>query len=256
MSSRGPRLLRRTTNHVLEALLRAAETAWRSHPQELAALRDIVTQLEASSQFDEFYARAYHDIRDLVEQEKLEQRRNNAFGRLMIHPLGALFADGTLDRAFLPNIFSFFHLVLGDEADLYGERCQDMVTQLRTELGDRFTWDAYYDHPAAKLVLWRTLVRIAASFKRWDLRKDWFMKLMQYMPTTVSVGPNAFVTRDIDRDEPHVFGPHQFCAFFQTLFAPLTTLGAEDAAAFVKEFGADPHRLIGPFLVRLLACET
>lgn len=116
MGSRGPRLLRRTTNHVLDALLKAAEGAWQGHPKELSALRDIIVALEASAQFDDFYRRSYRELLDVVEQEKMELRRTNAFGRLMVHHLGPLFESGTLDRAFLPNIFSFFHLVLGDDA--------------------------------------------------------------------------------------------------------------------------------------------
>lgn len=256
MSSRGPRLLRRTTNHVLDALLKAAEAAWQGHPKEMAALRDIITALEASNQFDDFYHRAYRELLDVVEQEKLEQRRTNAFGRLMVHNLGPLFEDGTLDRVFLPNIFSFFHLVLGDDAGFYGEQCLKLVADMKADLGDDFTWDLYYESHEAKLILWRTLTRIAGSFRRWDLRKDWFMKLMQYTPTTVSLGSNAFVTREIDHDEPHVFGNRQFCAFFQALFEPLTDMSPADEAAFKKEFGTDPHHLIGQFLVHLASCEV
>lgn len=256
MGSRGPRLLRRTTNNVLDALLKAAEAAWKGHPNEMAALRDVITGLEASAQFDEFYRRAYGELLDVVEQEKMEQRRTNAFGRLMVHHLSPLFQAGTLNRDFLPNIFSFFHLVLGDDGGFYGEECLKLVADLKQSLGEDFTWDAYYDSPEAKIILWRTLTRIAASFKRWDLRKDWFVKLMQYTPTTVSLGSNSFVTREVDHEEPHVFGDRQFCAFFQALFLPLTEMNGNDEAAFKKEFGADPHHLIGPFLVHLASCEV
>jgi len=255
MASRGPNLLRRSTNHVLDALLKAAEGAWQGHPKEMAALRDIIAALEGSSQFDDYYRRAYRELLDVVEQEKLEQRRTNAFGRLMVHDLGPLFEDGTLDRSILPNIFSFFHLVLGDDAGFYGEQCLKLVGEMKADLGEHFTWDAYYESREAKLILWRTLTRIAGSFKRWDVRKDWFMKLMQYTPTTVSLGSNSFVTREVDHEEPHVFNNHHFCAFFQALFTPLTAMSKADEEVFKREFGTDPHHLIGQFLVHLAACE-
>lgn len=255
MASRGPNLLRRSTNHVLDALLKAAEGAWKGHPKELDALRDIIMALEGSSQFDDYYRRAYRELLDVVEQEKLEQRRTNAFGRLMVHDLGPLFEDGTLDRSILPNIFSFFHLVLGDDAGFYGEQCMKLVGELKADLGEDFTWDAYYQSREAKMILWRTLTRIAGSFKRWDVRKDWFMKLMQYTPATVSTGSNSFVTREVDHDEPHVFNNHHFCAFFQALFSPLTAMNKVDEDVFKREFGTDPHHLIGQFLVHLAACE-
>jgi hypothetical protein len=256
MSSRGSKLLRSTTNHVLDALLTAAERAFHGGPVTMHGLHDIVAGLKMSPQFDDFYLRAYGDLAAMVEHEKIEHKRVNAFGRLVVHQLGELLEDGTLDRDLLPNIFSFLHLVLGDDAQTYGDRCTGILGDMKSDLGEDFTWDAFYDEPAAKLVLWNTLTRIAASFKRWDLRKDWFIKLMQYTPTTVSLGQSAFVVREVDHtDEPRVFGNREFCAFFTALFAPLTHIDPEDEAAFRKAFGTDPHHLIGQFLVHLASCR-
>jgi hypothetical protein len=257
MGSRGPKYLRKTTNVVLDALLHAAERAYHNHPMGMNALHDIVEGLKISGQFDEFYRRAYHELVELVEAEKVEQKRQNAFGRLIVHPLSTLLETGGLDRGLLPNVFSFIHLVLGDDADLYGERCHDIVRGLREELNEDFTWDVFYAEPQAKIILWHTLTRIATSFKRWDLRKDWFIKLMQYTPTSVSLGSSAFVMREIDHsEEPRLFGEHEFCVFFTALFHPLTEMDKADEDLFRKEFGADPHHLIGPFLVHLAACRV
>lgn len=257
MSSRGPKLLRSTTNHVLDALLLGAERAFHGGPVTMQGLHDIVAGLKTSQQFDDFYRKAFDELVELVEQEKLDHKRTNAFGRLVIHQLGELLDRGTLDRALLPNIFSFLHLVLGDDAQTYGDRCIEILTRVRSEQGEDFSWDAFYDDPASKLVLWHTLTRIAVSFKRWDLRKDWFIKLMQYTPTTVSLGQSAFVVRDVNHngEEPRVFGNREFCAFFSALFTPLTHIEPADEELFKKEFGTDPHHLIGQFLVHLASCQ-
>lgn len=256
MSIRGGRVLRRTTNTVLDALLHAAEAAHHGKPMTMGELHDIVAGLKASPQFDDFYRRAYGEIVETVEAEKLEQKRHNAFGRLMVHQISTLLDQGVLSRDILPNIFSFFHLVLGDDAEAYGERCVELVADLRREMGEDFSWSAFYHDPRAELILWHTLTRIAASFKRWDLRKDWFMKLMQYTPNTVSVGPSAFVMREPhDHGEEHkAFGDHEFCAFFGGMFHSLTEMDNAAENRFRKEFGTDPHHLIGPFLVHLAAC--
>ena len=255
MGPRGPRHLRKTTNVVLDALLQAVEMAGHGQPLSMMILEDVVARLKQSIDFEEFYHRSYREMMEIVETEKREQRRTNAFGRLVMHPLSPLFHDGTLDRDLVTNIFSFLHLVLGDETEAYGRRCKDVVDAIREDLGDDFTWDAFYDDLDAKLVLWHTLVGISASFKRYDLRKDWFIKLMQYRPTTVSLASNAFITRDVDpSEEPLVFGEREFCIFFHALFDPLTNLSARDDAAFRKEFGTDPHHLIGQFLVNLSTC--
>ncbi|WP_338086844.1 hypothetical protein [Magnetospirillum aberrantis] len=257
MGSRGPKLLRRTTNVVLDALLQAAEGAYRDKPLSRDVLHDIVDGLKISSHFDDFYRRVYRELMEVVDEEKLEQRRQNAFGRLMVHPMSELFHKEILSRDILPNVFSFFHLVLGDEAEIYGERCLRRVRDLREEMGENFSWDDFYNDRQAKSVLWHTLVRIADSFKRWDVRKDWFMKLMQYTPSTVSLGQSAFMVREhANHDEPHIFNNHHFCAFFQALFSPLTDMDKADEKQFHEEFGADPHHLIGQFLVHLAACNV
>lgn len=257
MGSRGPKILRRTTNIVLDALLKAAQTAYHGKPMGFDALHGIVENLKNAGTFDDFYRRTYSELVEVVELDKLEQKRTNAFGRLMVHPLAPLFDDGVLDRAILPNVFSFLHLVLGEDAQRMGEQCNEIVTALRDELEDNFSWDDFYDSLPAKKILWQTLTRVAGSFKRWDLRKDWFIKLMQYTPTTVSLGQNAFVTRAHDpHEERRVFSEREFTLFFQALFTPLVNITPADEHRFREEFGSDPHRLIGPFLVHLAACPT
>jgi hypothetical protein len=257
MGERGPQHLRKTTNVVLDALVQAVETAARGGTLGLATLESIVAGLKVSPGFDDFYHRSYREMMEIVEGEKREQRRSNAFGRLVVHPLSPLFHDELLDRALITNIFSFLHLVLGDEAEVYSERCRAIVGALKDELGDHFTWDAFYDDGEAKIVLWHTLIQISGSFKRYDLRKDWFIKLMQYRPTSISLASNAFVTREHDpNEEPLVFGEHEFCLFFHGLFDPLSELSQRDEAAFRKEFGTDPHHLIGHFLVNLATCAV
>jgi len=258
MGSRGPNHLRRTTNAVLDALIQSAEAAYRGTPPGLNALHQIVENLKGSAAFDDFYRRSYREIMEIVASEELEQMRSNAFGRLMVLPLAELFDIGVFDRALLTNVFQFFHLVLGDDADVYGAQCRSVIEDLRARRGDAFTWEDFYTDPRAKLVQWRTLVRISASFKRWELRKDWFLKLMQYTPATVSMGQSAFIVKDSPNgrqpSEPWIFGDHEFCRFFQALFSPLTDMPRVEEQAFREEFGADPHHLIGQFLQNLATC--
>lgn len=258
MTNRGPDHLRKTTNVVLDALLRAADQALRGRPVDMSTLGALVAELKSSATFDDFYRRSYRELMESMEGDNREQRRTNAFGRLMMHPLSELFSGGELDRRLVPNIFNFLRLVLGDEDEAqYAESCRAVIEALRDDMGDSFTWDAFYDDPEAKIIQWRALVRIAASFKRYELRRDWFIKLMQYHPTSVSLASNAFVTKDHDPgDEPPRFGEREFCLFFHALFDPLQNLSKREEEAFGKEFGTDPHHLIGGFLVNLATCAV
>jgi len=261
MVSRGALHLRRTTNTVLDALIQAAEQGRPPLPG-INALHDIVATLKTSSAFDEFYHRAYREMMEIVASEKREQKRVNCFGRLIIHPMSDLFETGVFDRDILPNVFSFLHLVLGDECETFGAQCTKIVTALREDLGDEFSWDSFYGDLEAKKIHWQTLIRISSSFKRWDVRKDWFIKLMQYTPSTVSMGQSAFVVKDNhaggehEPAEPRVFNERHFCQFFQAMFRPLTELRVADEEPFRREFGADPHHLIGDFLIHLATCQV
>ena len=257
MARRGPRYMRRTTNSMLDALLQSVKKACSEQGLNWEVLHGIVEHLKSSPGFDHFYDHAYEQLVEEIKEEELEQKRVYAFGRLMIHPLAPLLRDGTFERSILPNVFSFFHLVLGDDAEIFNQTCLDIVARLKEKRGEDFTWLDFYDDIDAKMVQWRTLVRIAESFKRWDVRKDWFLNLMQYTPTTISTAQNAFVVKEHaaeERAEPHIFTNREFCLFFQALFSPLTEIAAKDGAAFRAEFGSDPHHRIGPFLMHLAAC--
>ena len=257
MSSRAAGHLRKTTNAVLDALIQAAERSCPDIASGMDTLHGVVANLKTSTAFDEFYEHAYKELLSIIEDEDLQQQRTNAFGRLMIHPLTETFESGALDRSILQNVFSFFRLILGDDDEKFGETCAEVFRDLKETMQGDFSWDAFYGDPRAKRIQWHTLTRIAASFKRWDIRKDWFMKLMQYTPTTVSMGQSAFVVKD-NREhepaEPRVFDNHEFCMFFQGLFMPLTEISAADEALFRQEFGGGPHQLISPFLLHLAAC--
>ncbi len=258
MGSRGPAYLRRTTNTVLDALLQAAEGGARDQRLGLDVLREIVAGLKTSPGFDDFYRRGYRELLEAVESEELEHKRIDAFHRLMIHPIAPRLQDGTFSRDFLPNLFSFYQLVLGDDARDWGDECQEIVTRLKEEMGDDFLWESFYADRGAKRLLWHALVRVAASFKRWDVRQDWFIQLMQYTPTTVSLGQSAFIVKSNGADpaEPWVFTTREFCQFFQAQFSPLTEITPADLAAFRREFNTDPPHLIGDFLRHLATCPV
>lgn len=256
MAARGPLHLRKVTNVMLDALVQAAERAGQGRPLSLSLLENVVAGLKASADFEPFYQRSYHELLEIIDGDRSEQRRVNAFGRLMFDPLGRLFDQGRLDRVLIVNLFSFLHMILGDEEERIATRCRDIVELLREERGESFLWSDFSGDPEAKLILWRTLIAIAGSFRRFDPRKDWFIKLMMYRPSSVSVASNAFVPIESDPNaEMIAFGEAEFGLLFSALFEPLVDLSPRDHVAFVREFGAEPQALVGDFLDHLARCR-
>jgi len=257
MGETGPEHLRKTTNVVLDALVQAAERAAGGRPLPVPLLIEIVAGLKSSAAFDEFYQRSYAEIATQVTNAEFDSRRTNAFGRLILHPLDPLFDAGRLDRALIPNLFNFLHLALGEEADAHALRCRDIVTALREELGTSFTWDAFYENGEAKQVTWRVLLRIAESFRRFELRRDWFIKLMQHRQNTVSLASNAFYAVEHDpAAEPIAFETGEFAALFHAWFDPVEQMSPRDELAFRQACGKGVRELLGPFLTRLAACRV
>ena len=249
MGDSGPLHLRRTTNVVLDALVQAVERAAAGRPLSLELLDSVVAGLKTQSSFESFYQRAFDELREIVEAERSDRRRANAFGRLMVEPLREAFDQGRLDRALTPALFSFLHMVLGDEAEAMAARCAAIVDERRAERGGAFVWADFYGDAEARRLQWGALVQVARSFKRFELRKDWFVKLMQYRPTAVSLASNAFVPLDSDGPgEAVVFGDAEFVVLFRALFRPLVEIAPLEEPQFVRAFGAGVEDLVGPFL--------
>ncbi|CCG40993.1 hypothetical protein [Magnetospirillum molischianum] len=257
MGEQGPAHLRKITNGVLDALLQAAERTSSGRPLSVGLLEEIVSGLKESAAFDDFYRRSYAEIADIVTADDLNQRRANAFGRLMIHSLDPLFEAGEIDRTLIGNLFSFLHMVLGEAAEANAARCRDILKTLRDESGASFTWDSFFDDPEVRLVEWQVLLHIADLFKRFDVRKEWFIKLMHHRQNTVSVSSNAFYTIEHDAvAEPITFGEREFGLIFHAWFDPLENLSPRDDQAFRRAFGAAPRTRIGAFLTHLAGCPV
>lgn len=180
-----------------------------------------------------------------------QERRADPFRRLLVHPLTGQLEAGGISRALLPNYFNFLHLVLGDLQDALTRQCEEIIEDVRKD--PHFTWDFFYDDPRAKAVLWGVLMRIVEAFKRFEPRRDWFIGLMQNRMHAVSIASNAFVPlAHSEEDNKVTFDKTQFDLLFGALFRPLLRLSAQDDAAFIRQFGAPPARLIKPLVEKLI----
>ena len=252
MSSRGTDYLRSTANAVLDAFVKAVEDFHGDQSVTKAELDAIAAKLKQDRSLDEFFSRQFHAIEKMAREEIMEQNRTNAFGRIVAHPLTDAFDLGVLDRAIMPNFFSFLHLVLGDDLETLTRECSEIANDLRTRHPVDFEWDQVYADQRVRVVYWRVLARIAQSFGRFEMRKDWFITLMQNRPTVVSIAPNAFLPGTHHApDEIHPFNDGHFKVMFRALFKPVRHLSAEDSEWFARLIGKTPDDAFGGFLTNL-----
>lgn len=243
--------LRRFVSHVLDAFVEAIDRQHGGTTVSVKELREVARALENSTFLDAKIAATYHRIKDEAAREVIRNRRREPFKRLMVNPLTAALNQGVLGRDFLANYFNFLHLVLGDETEALSRLCVTICKDEHDE--DGVAWDAFFADDRAKFVFWTVLHRIAASFRRFDARRDWFIGLMQNCSTAMSLGSTVFVPLPPENEpsEPHPFGAEQFNIVFGALFGPLRTLSIEDEAHFAEVMNSSPEKVFSDLWANL-----
>jgi hypothetical protein len=244
----GSRQIRDTANELLDAFIRAIEQGYAGKPVSTADLKKVAEALKASPDFDALYDRVFTDLQSQALANALAQQhdaqRVEMFHRVMTHPLDPLLESEAVSRDALPNFFNFLRLVLGDDVDAFQNRCADAHDDLKAKAGDGFTWDMFYADDRVKLIQFEVLLRIADAFKRFDARKEWFIGLMQYAPTTIGVASNVFIPNP--KAKSWIFGPDEFTAMFQHLFQPVRHLTEAEHELFVTQLGRTPDEAFQP----------
>ncbi|HEY1720226.1 MAG TPA: hypothetical protein VGG27_03200 [Magnetospirillaceae bacterium] len=237
--------LRRFLNQAIESFIQTVDKRHGGAAVTAKDLREAARAIEASGALDAGVNATYRRLKDEVAKELIRNRRREPFKRLMVHPLTPALDSGAVPRDMLPNYFNFLHLVLGDETESLSRLCVTICKDERHE--DGVDWDHFYADERAKFVLWTVLHRIAASFKKFDMRRDWFIGLMQNKQTAMSLGSNAFVPLPPENEpkEPRPFGANEFNALFAALYGPLRKLGLEDEAHFVEVLQDSPKKVFG-----------
>ena len=236
MTEDGRAALKRFSHRLLTAFLRSADAP--------ALTAKIPAFLEAPTTYV-LLNEGFRQLHQVSEADLVTAQRGDPFQRLLAHPLSDAFVAEELPREILPGYFSFLHLVLGDARETLGNLCIEILAELKGE--PFFSWDAFYDDPRSKEIFWTVLVRIADSFKRFELRRDWFIGLMQNRPHAVSLSSHSFLptgnTHPHPVEEAHVFGLEQFNTLFRCLYGPLRDLSPVDRDAFRKTFGTLPEQV-------------
>jgi hypothetical protein len=248
MFSKGPLLIRHAVATMLDAYAKAAEEAAARNGGKIAAadLARIGEAMKNSGEIDNFYRAVYGQVVSSIVESQNQHRRINAFGRLVAHPLGDFFQSQRLDRALLHNFFFFVQALVGETENEWNAACTQTLDEMRERAGDRFTWEAYYAEPRMQAIFWLVLVRIAQAFKRFDTRRDWFLRIMQHKQTSIGLAPNKYVQLG-DGLDVALFGKDEFLNLFDSLFAPAKRLTLQEVVRFEAATGLTPKAAFDRF---------
>lgn len=250
MINRGPDFLRQMANKLLDALVQGADAEARKAPFTIDMLRQLVEAMKTAPDYDHYYRASYDSLMKVVEEDARRGARVNAFGRLLVHPLDPLFAEEKLDRRLIGNYFFFVRSLFGDEVDVMADEAATIAEEIRGKSGGNLDWASFYADPRAKQLYFRVIARVIRSFRVFETRRDWVMKVMQHDPTAVGISSNVYIERPFE-GQALPFGTREFYMFFDGLIRPLARLSDEDAALFRNATGEDPDKVVRNFLSEL-----
>lgn len=208
----------------------------------------LIDALKQSPWFDGLASRALMAIEaELPNAER--DRRKDLFQRVMVRPLEPLLEAGTIDRRYLPNYFAFYRHLLGDDRDELQIECDNVADEI-LQHGVERDWTAFYQDPRIQGVYFKVLGRIAKSFARFDLRRQWFIDLMSYDPATEAVSAHVYIPSKEHEPLPP-FSSQQFRLLFQALFAPVRHLTPEQQRIVEERLKMTPEQAFGRFLTML-----
>lgn len=202
-----------------------------------------------------FYDRHSAGCATLIELAQIEHKRTDFFGRAITEPFFALLDDPTsgVRRTNLPHYFAAVRMILGNEIYAeFKEQCAVIANEIRA--GARTVpWPQFHADARTHVIVEDTLVAIARSFKRFELRKEWFMIVMNNDPRTVSLGSSMFVAKSSDEMLQDAFSEPSFVKMFKALFAGMrpNDFTAARRSAFIDRYGEKPEGLFGQLLVEL-----
>ncbi|MFM7347137.1 MAG: hypothetical protein ACKO1J_17420 [Tagaea sp.] len=254
MFAKGPLQIRHAVVTMLDAFVATAQETAAKQGGTISAedIDKIAEAMKLSGEMDNFYRAVFGQIVNTIVEAQHQNRRTNAFGRLVVHPLSDFFQSQQLDRGMLHNFFFFVHSLVGEEEKEWNETCATIVDELREKLGEAFTWDDYYEEPRVQAIFWRVLVKIAQAFKRFDTRREWLFRIMQHKQTSISLAPNKYVKVGDGLDVAQ-FSKADFLTVFDNLFAPVRNLSYEQALRFEQATGVEAKTAFAKFFEDLAA---
>lgn len=173
--------------------------------------------------------------------------RINVYGRIIAQPFERLIKTSPtiIPSAQLANFFHAMENILGRaEYEGFMERSLRLMGELSYELGNSFSYEDLYAHPDCWDIRWDSQMAMAAFFQKFQIRKDWFKRIMQSNPETPGLGVGRFPYADF-----------HFKAQMMCVFEDFTNLSDEERARFEQRYNKAQRKALSAFLANIAALE-
>lgn len=198
-----------------------------------------VTKKYCDAQFERCSAHMRMSIRNTP--------RLNVYGRIVSQPFEHLLnqKQPVLASVQLGNFFHAIEAILGRaKYESFMERSLRLMERITHEEGSNFTHQHLYNDKEAWEIRWDSLIALAGFFKKFQLRKDWYKRIMQSDPDTPGQGVG-----------PYPFSDFQFKAQMMCVFSDFTNLSDVERAQFEKRYSKDDRKSFSTFLANVVSIE-
>ncbi|MBM3567968.1 MAG: hypothetical protein FJX46_04340 [Alphaproteobacteria bacterium] len=234
-------------------------------------LKDSLAKFAAAAgPLEVYYKKSFEDC--FVSHERAREliKRQNAFSRMLVHNFSEMFprtveqrADpNAITRDILPAFFTAMKLILGDDkVRLFERETAEILDAVKARLMPTGTlanlWKEYYKDPKLYLLNVRVLYMVAAYFKRWDVRKQWFISVMNNEHLTQSLASNAYVVVEGRSVGTVRFTENKFYLLLRQFFLKLNPDRlSEDAKKMLRaEFGTEIAQVISSLYFNLTGAK-
>ena len=198
---------------------------------------------EPSTDMVDYFDEAWRECTFAVERLRWDQERRYPFGRLMVNTFVHLLPTGEqvpvsgehISRRVIPGFVNAMTQMLGEElADKYEEFCRKLVSRLKVQHGNSFTWEMFHhDHDATEVVS-EVLITICHHFVDLKKRRRWL--------TAVINGHMGAPTASQDIPFEEMECHRLISAMYQPLRDAMNTSDGEER--ITERFGRDRARML------------
>ena len=236
-------LFDRGLDFALDRLLRRADA--QGGNLSIVDIREELLGFKAEPGTDmvDYFDEAWRECTFAVERLRWDQDRRYPFGRLMVNTFAHLLPTGEqvpvsgehISRRVIPGFVHAMKQMLGEElADKYEEFCRTLVSRLKLQHGNSFTWEmVHHDHNATEVVS-EVLITICHHFVDLKKRRRWLTEVINgHMGA-----PTA--SQDIPFEEMECH--RLISAMYQPLRDAMNTSNGEER--ITERFGRDRTRML------------
>jgi len=173
--------------------------------------------------------------------------RINVYGRIISEPFEHLFKKEPplMASGQLVNFFHAIQAILGRaEYENLMERSLRLMEQVSRDRGNEFKYADLYETKTCWEIRWDSFVALADFFTKFEVRKEWYKRIMQSDPDTPGQGIG-----------PYPFSEFQFKQQMMCIFDAFANLSDDEHSVFEKRYGKKQRKDFSTFLANVVSIE-